>query len=102
VCVGLANFGKNRFSRRVIVILGMMFQGEVSVSFLNLVKAGIARYSQDLIVGPLSVRILLVKEGFFTFGLETILVVELLKGSMGILRSILVGDLVIVITTGWI
>jgi len=78
----------------------MMFQSEVPVSFLNLVKAGIARYSQDLIVGPLSVRILFVKERFFTLGLETILVVELLKGSMGILRSILVGDLIIVIATG--
>jgi len=78
----------------------MMFQSEVPISFLNFVKAGIARYSQDLIVGPLSVRILFVEERFFTLGLETILVVELLKSSMGILRSILVGDLIIVITTG--
>jgi len=78
----------------------MMFQSEIPVSLLNLLEAGITRHSQDLIIGPLSVRILLVKERFLTFGFETILVVEFLKGSMGILRSVLVGELVVMIATG--
>jgi len=46
------------------------------------------------------VRILLIKESFFSFGLETIFIIELLEGSVSVISSIFMGKLVIVISTG--
>jgi len=48
------------------------------------------------------VRILLIKEGFFIFGLETIFIIELLESSISVISSIFMGKLIIVISTGWV
>jgi hypothetical protein len=48
------------------------------------------------------VRILLIKESFFIFGLETIFIIELLESSISVVSSIFVGKLVIVVSTGWV
>jgi len=46
------------------------------------------------------VRILLIKESFFIFGLETIFIIELLESSISVISSIFMSKLVIVISTG--
>jgi len=46
------------------------------------------------------VRILLIKERFFIFCLETIFIIELLEGSVSVISSIFMGKLVIVISAG--
>jgi len=102
VCVSLADFCESLLRGRIGAVFGVIFQSEIPIGLLNFVEAGAAGYAQNLIIGSPSVGILLVKERFFTLPLETVLIIELLEGSIGILSAIFMDQLVIVIATAWI
>jgi len=102
VCVSLVDFCESFLRGRIGGVLGVMFQSEIPICLLNFVEAGVARYAQNLIIGSPSMGIFLVKERFFTLPLETILVIELLEGFIGILSAVFMDQSVIVIATAWI
>jgi len=102
VCIGLVDFSEPLLSRRISAVLRVIFQSLVPIGPLNLLEACVTGYAQDLIISSLSVGILFVKECLFIFGLESVLIIELLEGPIGILSAVLVNQLIIVIATPWI
>lgn len=58
------------------------------------------RHTQNFIIGPPSVGILLVEEVLLIFVSEAILIIELLESSVGILSTVFVDKMVVVITSG--
>jgi hypothetical protein len=97
--VGLIDFRELLLSNWISVVLGMIFQGQVSISLLNFIEGSILWDTKDFIVSALAVGVLLFEEFLLAFMEETVFVVKLLESSISIVGAVFVDEVVIVISS---